>query len=449
MKKNNKGFTLIELLAVTIILLVIIFFAFTKIKSTSENAKKKSVKANALSYYKIASDAAISTKGSDEEFKLGLFSVNELLSMKVKANGTNPDGGFIYFKDFEIVCGCLQYKSLSVSIDKGKYSEVEDKSCSMADFDDIDLSDFNNYDYSGSEQTFTASKDGVYKLEVWGAQGGNSKFNSFEETGGYGAYSVGYLELEANDVLYINVGGQGESTKYQSGGNVEYYGSNGYNGGNLATTVSNTVFGGGGGASSITLSSGLLKTFKNNISDVIIVAGGGGGAVTHASYPSYSGKGGSGGGYIGSNGVPSSNTCYNYGTGGSQIAVGSYLQCEIDGSGRQGTQPSSPDFGLGGGVLSRADRAYAGGGGGFYGGQSGCHGPGGGGSGYIANPNLFTKHMSCYNCLINNESSTKTKTVSCVSSNPVPECAKEGNGYVKITYIDDETSSDVEEDIDL
>lgn len=29
-----------------------------------------------------------------------------------------------------------------------------------------------NFDYTGAVQTFTAPRDGTYKLEVWGAQGG-------------------------------------------------------------------------------------------------------------------------------------------------------------------------------------------------------------------------------------------------------------------------------------
>ena len=50
--KNKKGFTLVELLAVTIILIVIIFLAFTKIKGSSQKSKKNSIKASAISYFK-------------------------------------------------------------------------------------------------------------------------------------------------------------------------------------------------------------------------------------------------------------------------------------------------------------------------------------------------------------------------------------------------------------
>ena len=37
-----------------------------------------------------------------------------------------------------------------------------------------------NFDYTGGIQTFTAPDTGTYKLEVWGAQGGNC----FRDVGG-------------------------------------------------------------------------------------------------------------------------------------------------------------------------------------------------------------------------------------------------------------------------
>ena len=45
-----------------------------------------------------------------------------------------------------------------------------------------------DYDYTGGEQTFKVPITGTYKLETWGAQGGNA----YDEraSGGYGGYSV-------------------------------------------------------------------------------------------------------------------------------------------------------------------------------------------------------------------------------------------------------------------
>ena len=51
--------------------------------------------------------------------------------------------------------------------------------------------------------------DGIYKLEVWGAQGGIAEIGNLSNIGGYGAYSTGEIELNNGDELYIAVGGSG------------------------------------------------------------------------------------------------------------------------------------------------------------------------------------------------------------------------------------------------
>ena len=47
------------------------------------------------------------------------------------------------------------------------------------------------FNYTGSEQTFQASKSGIYKVEVWGAQGGIN--------GGKGSYTSGIISLSKNE----------------------------------------------------------------------------------------------------------------------------------------------------------------------------------------------------------------------------------------------------------
>lgn len=61
-----------------------------------------------------------------------------------------------------------------------------------------------DFDYTGSIQTFTAPATGIYRIETWGAQGGSVD----GAEGGYGGYSVVEVELQKDEVLYINVGGQ-------------------------------------------------------------------------------------------------------------------------------------------------------------------------------------------------------------------------------------------------
>ena len=298
----------------------------------------------------------------------------------------------------------------------------------------------NVFNYTGNEQVFIAPKTGKYKLETWGAQGGNSSYNSYEATGGYGGYSEGIIELEKGDVLYINVGGKGQSVYYNTSSTPTTDDGIGYNGGGYGSYYSNnSSHGAGGGATHIATSSGLLSTFKDNTSNVLMVAGGGGGASTHTSYPSYSGTGGSGGGIKGSSGITANSTCYNYGTGGSQTSIGSYTTCSSDGRGNESPIPPTAAFGKGQSYSSFSTTGvYSGGGAGYYGGGSGFHGPGAGGSGYIGNELLTDKKMVMYSAnssYISNEESTKTEITEEVSETPTADYAKSGNGAAKITYL--------------
>lgn len=76
------------------------------------------------------------------------------------------------------------------------------------------------------------------------------------------------------------------------------------------------------------------------------------------------------------------------------------------------------------------------GGGGYYGGGASWGGSAGGGSGYIGNSLLTNKVMYCYNCLESSTENTKTISTTCKSSSPQENCAKEGNGYAIISYVE-------------
>ena len=68
------------------------------------------------------------------------------------------------------------------------------------------------FDYTGGIQSFTAACTGTYKLEVWGAQGGE---NANKFAGAAGAYSSGEITLMKGQKFYIYVGGQ---SGYNGGG---------------------------------------------------------------------------------------------------------------------------------------------------------------------------------------------------------------------------------------
>lgn len=277
------------------------------------------------------------------------------------------------------------------------------------------------FDYTGSEQTYTVKLDGKYKLEVWGAQGGS--YNS-EYYGGYGGYSVGTIELKKNQMIYVYVGGQGtiltDNSDYIPGG---------FNGGGRgANKDANVISTSGGGATHVATKSGLLSSLEGYKDNILIVSAGGGGT----SYQSgtYSGVGGSGGGYIGSDGT-NTMTDYKPGAGGTQSSGGN------SGGGVANNQErgTSGSFGQGGN-----GNYYSGGGGaGLYGGGASNQSGAGGGSSYIGNSLLSDKSMYYYcssSCNTSTATSTKTVSTTCVDETAKKNCAKLGNGYVKITYVE-------------
>ena len=227
-----------------------------------------------------------------------------------------------------------------------------------------------NYGYTGGMQSYTVPITGTYKLQVWGAAGGNHG----SITGGLGGYSYGNKSLTAGTTIYIGVGQQPSTANggYNGGGN-----SNGATG----DENNNSYTRGGGGATHIGSQNAILKSTSSG--NVYIVAGGGGGS-------GETNNGGAGGGSSGSAGGGTWS-----GKGGTQTAGGAGGNGAPSGAYGQGAAPvplSMPECGW------DASRYWAGGGGGgWYGGGAGdwsttCWEPsnapsrsggGGGGSGYI------------------------------------------------------------------
>ena len=273
--------------------------------------------------------------------------------------------------------------------------------------------------YTGSEQAFTAPVTGYYKLEVWGASGGDY---STTYTGGYGGYTTGIVKLDEGETIYINVGGRG---KDKSDASIT---TGGYNGGGNGAGATNAIYSAsGGGATHIATKSGLLSTLENSKDEILIVAGGGGATSYQNQNSTWTGVGGSAGGYIGNNGT-NTQTNWVYGSGGTQSAGG-----ESGG----GNKVNNEDRGTGGSFGQGGNGLHysAGGGGGFYGGGASNQSGAGGGSSYIGNSKLTKKIMYCYNCQTSNDENTKTISVQCKNSNPLDKCAKIDNGYAKITYV--------------
>lgn len=146
-----------------------------------------------------------------------------------------------------------------------------------------------NYSYSGSVQEVTLIP-GSYKLQAWGAQGGNIT-GSYTATGSKGGYSEGVLTITSPTIVRIFVGGKGADVSTSASAAAQ---NGGWNGGggtykkgaySSGTKSARCYVAPGGGASDICLvtSSMSYSNLRNNRSAAsllsrFLVAGGGGGA---------------------------------------------------------------------------------------------------------------------------------------------------------------------------
>ena len=280
---------------------------------------------------------------------------------------------------------------------------------------------------------------GTYKLECWGAQGGQGRYDYLSADPGKGGYSQGILSLTTSSTLYLYSGGAGQaglqntignpiSGGFNGGGNSGYNGSSNYNNGG----------GSGGGASDVRINSTSLYAR-------VIVAGGGGAGGN--SWSNSAATGGYGGGITGGDGTSGgiagasagSNNWGAPGGCGSQTS-GGVAGLHSSGNGNPGS------FGNGGnGYISNTDSsAGGGGGGGWYGGGAGAQGfsagsgGGGGGSGYVYTSSTASSYPS--GCLLDSRYYlTNAQTIGGNTSFTSPtgssETGHSGNGYVRITQL--------------
>ena len=145
--------------------------------------------------------------------------------------GTLDVNGFYVVNDYEY--GVLPTPVLAGSYFVGWYKEADYSGDPVAENEIVNLEEDTtlyalwitpqSFSCTGSEKTYKARVTGVYKLQVWGAQGGSIG----ENVGGYGGYAVGNVVLRKGETLYINVGCQGEA---QTEGKAKTV-AGGYNGG--------------------------------------------------------------------------------------------------------------------------------------------------------------------------------------------------------------------------
>ena len=420
---KNKGFTLIELLAVIVILAILMVIAVPKILNVIENSRSKA----ATSSIKLVKKGIKTSVAAAKLIEPNPYTLTE--------------GCYVF--DFDTPNANVEALTIdnkdkvggSIKLCDGKFSDdtlTFDGSTGSSNSSSIAVGTAYTYNEAKPYEV-SVPETGNYKLEVWGAQGGDANDASGNTyPAGYGGYSVGTIHLNKNETLYVYVGGHGNTTNSTNASTGSLGGFNG--GGNSSNTDAYDVggygiYGSGGGATHIATKSGLLSTLSGDRDKILIVAGGGGGASYYLAWSPYYyyGKGGSGGGSKGG----ASYDIYN-GQGYNYISYGGTQE---NGGINNGSELGT--FGQGAGTAQLSSLA-TGGGGGFFGGTGSrnCT-SGSGGSGYIGNSNLSNKKMVMYSTdesYISTNEGDKTEITTDVGAHE-PNKANTGDGYAKITFL--------------
>ncbi len=313
----------------------------------------------------------------------------------------------------------------------------------------VDNNQIHNFGFTGTEQKFTVSKTGKYKIELWGASGGTTETGA---KGGQGAYTTGIIKLNEGETLYVYVGEGGKTTTPRIVAVLDAT----FNGGGSGKQHEYTNAASGGGATDIRLTKGTNWDDLEGLKSRIMVAAGGGGGFYWSSIGN--GSGGFGGGLVGGEGIQlfgSTTAVESNAMGGSQISGGATndkKSIELFGK-----------FGVGGSAVKGSSSA---GGGGYYGGGSGMDpgfapSAGGGGSSYISGykgcvaitessieDNIQLKNncteetaKSDITCSYHYSNRIFTSTLMIAGNEEMlsPEGEKEnghsGDGYARITYL--------------
>ena len=124
------------------------------------------------------------------------------------------------------------------------------------------------FSYCKTIQTFIAPIAGTFKLECWGAEGGNYIEGG---AGGKGGFSTGCMVLSTGKQLYLCVG-QNNTAQVDIGGSAAY------NGGGRGSAP-------GGGCTHIaTTNRGVLSNYASYNGEVLLVARGGGSGYINGNY---------------------------------------------------------------------------------------------------------------------------------------------------------------------
>ena len=391
---------------------------------TSKTLDKNKYNPNGKHTYKITPDTVycdgtkiythtVSSNSAPNKLHIGAVCTNGTISKLSNVNIYS----FKFYDGSNLILNLIPYKDNNKKycfkdlVNNKLYYSGSPEELKGFDSNNIKTGDILNFNYTGAVQSITLPK-GTYKLECWGAQGGNGANgssgldSSSGAPGGKGGYSMGTLLLPAKTQIYVYVGGKGgcitSSTNDYNGG------FNGGGSGGVSGSMSRS--GGGGGATDI--------RFEQDSLYARVIVAGGGGATSWGPSNEYGDAGGGESSIAGSNSPGLSNQ-----TSGNAFGIGANAKA------------SSASYNINGA-----------GGGGWYGGISstnsvggGSKTHGGGGSGYVYTSSTAKNYPS--GCLLNSsyylsDAKTIAGNTSFTSPTGSSETGHSGNGYCRITVIE-------------
>ena len=426
--KSFKGITLIALV-ITIILLLILagvtingIFNNNGLFSKVINSKEETLKSQSLEELKLKvseiqverieqaslKDIAISLKNDTEN--------KYIVSVDSDSNENSEDEQFENINKIYVI-----YKNYQFEIDKNLeiliIKKISDETKQDTE-EKLKIGEKIEFNYTGNYQEYKIKESGYYRIQCWGADGGNSTRNGGKGAlGGKGGYTSGVIFLEKGEKIYIYVGGHGEDAVAKKDS------PNGYNGGGLGTwdQEDDEAAGAGGGATDIRLVANDWDNFESLKSRIMVAAGGGGATNLTA--------GGAGGGLEGLTNRKRS---------------------------QPGTQTSGYQFGIGQNGYGTGDsNGVAGSGGGYYGGTTSDYSDnaeaGAGGSSYVSGYegcNAISKDSTSENIIHTGQSihySNKRFLYSVILDGNNSEIgSKEGlDGHTTITFYGDKFKENI------
>ena len=327
--KNKKGFTLAELLGVLAILAVITVITVPLVNNYIKSSKEKAYETQIETIENAAKEWFV-VNSTSVEFEDGLFflSIDELKQSEYLSSEDiiNP----ITKEDIE---GCI-----GIKMNNNTYHYEYSETCS--------LSGPASFAYSGIIEAYVVPATGTYRLELTGAAGnlGNNYYSSTSTSAGKGAFLAFDIKLNKNDMLYIVVGGMGNTTTGTS-----YDGASGAGGG--GTFVFRKI-------NSVTNNN--YQFYKGvNKFEVLGVAAGGNGTCD-ISYSGCSGNNGVASPYYSLSNFVNYSTNYTTGSSGGVLGIQQFINYDFQPS--TYTRGSSKcTGGFGGGSCTDDSQGYGGG----------------------------------------------------------------------------------------